>query len=185
MNFTAFYTEYGEPKTGLFPTIDIRRVDTGAVVVAAAAMADIGGGFYKYDYLAFNPVIPYAAVCDGWGGAPPSPDSLDQRYTYGGNTLEVASIAAGVWDEPAGLHIAAGTFGSEVNITYADAEEILDLLDNKLTIDPVLSTLNLWDDTGTFIIKTWPIKDKSGAPNTVTLTQLPFTVPVDRDTRTL
>jgi len=185
MNFTAFYTEYGEPKPGLSPTIDIRRIDLVPVPGSPFAMLDIGGGFYAYDYLLFNPAISYVAVCDGWAGAPPPVDSLDQRYTYGGNTIEVASIAAGVWDEPAALHVTAGTFGSEVNITYADAEEVLDLLENKLTIDPVLSTLNLWDDTGAFIIKTWPIKDKTAAPGTVTLANLPTTVPVDRDVRTL
>jgi len=189
LNFTAFYTEYGVPKTLLVPGITIRRADTGAVVVGPLAnMTEVGDGFYTYDYTTvagYDPTLPYVAVCDGWDGTPPDPDTLDQRYTYGGNILDTGSLGAGVWDEPVAAHAVPGTFGQEVQDTFTVSNEVLDLLENRLTIDTATSTLNLWDDVGTTIIKTWPIRDKTAAPGTVSLGNLPTTVPVDRDTRTL
>ena len=69
--------------------------------------------------------------------------------------------------------------------TWQMVDEILDLLENKLTIDQANSVLELWDDAGLAVIKRWPIRDKTHIAATVTLANLPTTVPVDRYVRTL
>ena len=157
MRVTAFYTAYGVPSTGLSPVVNIRRSDTGAIIVAAGAMNDRGGGWYDYDFAAYDPSNPYSIRCDGGS------DLLDARYTYGGNVIDTA----------------------EARDTFEMAGELLDLLENKLTIDEVNSVLELWDDAGINVIKRWPIRDKTHIGATVTLVNLPTTVPVDRYPRTL
>jgi len=50
----------------------------------------------------------------------------------------------------------------------AQTDEILDLFENKLTINATTSELCLWNDAGTVIIKKWPISDKDGNPVVLT-----------------
>jgi len=57
---------------------------------------------------------------------------------------------------------------------------LLDLLENKLTIDEGTSTLNLWNDAGSAIIKTWPLTDRNAAS-----VVLVGTDPANRGVRTL
>ena len=67
IRLTAFFTDGGAPATGLTPTIDIRRVDTGALVVTAGAMVELGGGLYSFDFTSTydDAIADYAAVADG------------------------------------------------------------------------------------------------------------------------
>ncbi len=47
------------------PVIEIRRGDTGAVVVASTAMTDLGaGGFYRFVFTPTVPALDYAADID-------------------------------------------------------------------------------------------------------------------------
>jgi len=72
----AYFTEEGQPVTGLSPTVLIKDVDTGADVIAGASMDDIGDGFYRYDFSAYNPTRNYAVTCDSI-----TLSGVD-RYTY-------------------------------------------------------------------------------------------------------
>lgn len=65
MIITAYFSDAGVPKTGLSPTINIRRVDTAALVVTAGAMSEVGDGFYKYDFSGYDPALEYSILCDG------------------------------------------------------------------------------------------------------------------------
>jgi hypothetical protein len=73
IQFGADFSTSGVPETGLSPTITIRNTEDGSIVVSAAAMTEVGGGAYKYD---FNNDIAkkYSVVSDG------GVDTLDSRY---------------------------------------------------------------------------------------------------------
>lgn len=64
LTITVFYTDRGVPKTGLSPTIDIWE-DDGTQVVTAAAMTEIAGGFYKYDFTTNDDAKTYVIKADG------------------------------------------------------------------------------------------------------------------------
>jgi hypothetical protein len=65
MIITAFFSASGTPKTGLSPTVNIRRIDTGALVITAGAMSEVGDGFYKYDFTTYSAALEYSILCDG------------------------------------------------------------------------------------------------------------------------
>jgi hypothetical protein len=65
MILSAYFADGGTPKTGLSPVIDVYDLDATAHVVAAAAMIEVGGGFYSYTFAAYDPEIHYSFICDG------------------------------------------------------------------------------------------------------------------------
>jgi len=77
---TAFFTEQGTPKTGLTPKVSIWKVSDDSVIVNEQNMSEIGGGFYKFEFSAYDPDLDYAVRCDGGSGLP-----VNERYSYGGN----------------------------------------------------------------------------------------------------
>lgn len=62
MKFTAFITSNGSPQIGLSPVIDIW--DTTSQIVTAAALTEVGGGFYYYEYASYDPAVDYFARVD-------------------------------------------------------------------------------------------------------------------------
>jgi len=68
MIITAYFSDQGAPKAGLSPVINIRDVSDGSLVIDAAAMTEIGDGFYKYDFAGFDAAKGYAILCDGGSG---------------------------------------------------------------------------------------------------------------------
>ncbi len=73
IQFGANFSTLGVPETGLSPTITIRDIASGAVVVSADAMTEIGDGAYAYEFT--NDITKeYSALIDGGS------DSLDSRY---------------------------------------------------------------------------------------------------------
>ncbi|MBN1467737.1 MAG: hypothetical protein JW924_03345 [Fusobacteriaceae bacterium] len=82
MNIYAFFTDNGEPKTGLTPTIQIRRTDTGAVVINWATMIEVGTGWYKYEFTE-DESLQYLVVCDGGIAL-----TTAERYTFAGTELQ-------------------------------------------------------------------------------------------------
>ncbi len=65
MNITAYFSQLGTPETGLSPTINIRDISDGSLVVSAMAMTEVGDGFYWYNFLGYNPAKDYSIRCDG------------------------------------------------------------------------------------------------------------------------
>jgi len=82
MDILAFFTINGVPKTGLSPTIRIRNVSTGALIITDDSMTEVGDGFYKYNFAAYDPQTDYAIRCDGTSVLPDH-----ERYVYAGNEL--------------------------------------------------------------------------------------------------
>ena len=64
MKVLAIFTESAVPREGLSPTVSIYRLDTGALAVEDAAMAEISGGQYSYDFTAWDSSVDYSVICD-------------------------------------------------------------------------------------------------------------------------
>ena len=102
IDIIAFFTDNGIPKTGLNPTIKIREVTTGTLVIAGESgdiMSELGDGWYKYQFSG-DETINYAIVCDGGSTMPTS-----ERYVYAGteltevhNTIDfIKQVESGRW----------------------------------------------------------------------------------------
>jgi hypothetical protein len=116
MLITAFFTENGVPKTGLSPTIRIRTLSDNVLVITDALMAEVGDGFYKYDFTTYNGTLKYSVRCDGGATL-----SGSERYTFGTNDSFAEDITDQVWDEALANHPDAGTYGNEL-ATSADIQ---------------------------------------------------------------
>lgn len=95
MYILSFFNDDGIPKTGLTPTIKIRDVSNGSLLINGSSMAEVGDGFYRYDYVAYDSEKDYAIVCDGGISL-----SDSERYVYAGNESYVDDVTNGVWSEP-------------------------------------------------------------------------------------
>jgi hypothetical protein len=76
----AFFTKDELPKTGLSPVISIWRLSDKVKVVDNAAVGEVAGGWYSYDFAGFSTSERYATLADG--GA-----TLSNAERYVGNTL--------------------------------------------------------------------------------------------------
>ena len=94
MYILSFFTDDGSPKTGLAPTIKIRDVSDGSLLVNGFSMPEVGDGFYRYDYSSYDSEKDYAIVCDGGISL-----SDADRYVYAGNESYVDDVTNGVWSE--------------------------------------------------------------------------------------
>lgn len=76
----AFFKDEGVPVTGLSPAIDIWNLDTDTLAVDGAAMSEVGGGNYKYNYTSYDPTVNYSFIADGGAGL-----ANAERYLQSGN----------------------------------------------------------------------------------------------------
>ncbi len=95
MNIIAFFTNKGTPKTGLSPTLDVWKLDA-TQVITSQAMTEIAGGFYYYDFSAYDEDIDYVIRADGT-----STLSGADRYVYSTNETagvgKILKIEKGKW----------------------------------------------------------------------------------------
>lgn len=63
MLITAYFTDKGIPKTGLFPIIDIWKSDK-TLIVNAQTMTERIGGFYDYDFITYDDTENYSFRAD-------------------------------------------------------------------------------------------------------------------------
>lgn len=61
----SHFTDNGLPKIGLLPTIRIRKVSNGDLIITDADLSELGDGSYKYIFSTFNPSIEYIFRVDG------------------------------------------------------------------------------------------------------------------------
>ena len=87
MILSAYFANAGVPATGLAATVRIRDLSTNALVVTDAAMTEVGDGFYKYDFVAYDSAKDYAIRADGGATLADS-----ERYSYAGNDSYLADI---------------------------------------------------------------------------------------------
>lgn len=84
----APFTNSGSPALGLSPTIRIRDVSDGSLVITDEAMTETGDGNYSYTFADYDLNKNYAVRCDGGAGLPNA-----ERYTFGGNENYIEDIA--------------------------------------------------------------------------------------------
>jgi len=80
MNIVSSFTNNGIPATGLTPTIRIRNVVGGSLLVTDENMTEIGDGWYSYDFITYDSLLDYAIRCDAGNTL-----ANDERYTFTGN----------------------------------------------------------------------------------------------------
>jgi len=173
---TAFFTNDGVPQPGLTPTITIYQLNTNSndPIVVDAPVAEIGNGWYRYNFSTYNPLTSYVFTFDG--GV-----TLDEndRYKYGGNDSYVEDIAPAVWDEQAVEHTIPGSAGLELNQISANVasmmitevmivtllETLLKYERNRTEIDVANATLTIYDDDCTTPLTVFDLKDFHGMPS--------------------
>ncbi len=126
----ANFTEVGVPKTGLTPTIRIRDVATSALEITDVNMSEVGDGWYKYFFTAYDPLEEYIARCDGGATLADT-----ERYTWGGNDSFVDDISENVWNLPADSHVEPGSFGELTNQASEDIIAALGLTNHNKYVD--------------------------------------------------
>lgn len=106
--FTAYFTSSGVPLTGLSPTLVLRDLSDGSVVLNSVAMVEKGSGWYAYDYTSYDYTKDYVGYC--YAGT----DAADEPYkpiSTGPSSLVVADA---VWDEALSGHVVAGSSGAKL-----------------------------------------------------------------------
>ena len=166
---TEYFSNFGVPSTGLTPSIRVRNAASGVLAITDAAMAEIGDGWYRYNFVAYDKDLDYTFRCDGGVALPDA-----ERYTYGTNANYIEDIdgklgdvhGSGTWDnagvdtkidqiiertdrlpdDPA-ADITVTT--SEDDIRGADDDDLKDLSDD---LDEIKGTLGVGPGTGTHTI---------------------------------
>lgn len=189
---TVHFTNNGNPVAGLSPTVDIYELDpitptTNTLVVNDGAAVEIGGGWYRYQFTAYDTSKNYVFTFDGGAGL-----SAYERYKVGGNETYAEEVSDGVWDEQANTHVQTGSTGLILQQTKADTTSIavseativtlLNLLlkyqRNRTKIDLVNSQLIIYDDDCTTPLTTFNLLDFNGMPNVQEVCEkIPLTCP--------
>ncbi len=176
---TCFFTGNGIPSLGLSPTITIYQLTYTTVPVSTAIitgdpLTEIGGGLYRYDFLAYDSTQNYVFTVDGGGTL-----SNFDRYKYGGNDSYAEDITSTVLDEPTTSHVQSGSVGLAISATQANSESIVvseititTLLNtllkyqrNRTKIDTTAKQLIIYDDDATTPILTFNLLDLNGMPS--------------------
>lgn len=169
---SSFFTQNGNPTTGLSPTIRIWDVTnlTNTLIITDDPMVEVGDGFYIYNFAAYDPTRDYLFRTDGGAIL-----SIAERYQKASNR----NSAGEVWEAQTTDFINTGTFGlqsnqiaadtNQININVVTALNVLDLLlkyqTNRTKVDPVTSTLTIYDDDGTTVIQVFDLLDETQQPS--------------------
>ena len=173
---TAHFTTTGNPTTGLTPTIMVIRLDPAAnvVVVNGDVLAEVGLGWYRYDFTAYDPSKAYVFTIDGGNTL-----SAIDRYKYGGNESYEEDVSAGVWNEPWADHTDAGSTGLMLTEIKADTGSVvLSLVTvqslvntmlkyerNRTKINSAQQTLTVYDDDCVTPLTVFRLRDSAGNPS--------------------
>jgi len=182
MIISSFFTNNGNPVTGLTPTIRIWEVTPtlDTLVVTDAPMGEIGDGFYKYDFVSYDPTKDYTFRSDGGVTLP-----AVNRYLVGANnaasitTQTLTEIGAQVWDTNANSHLIPGSTGEKLSQIKADTttlvvstsainalvQLVLKYDTNRTKIDTVAKTLTVYDDDCVTPLEVFNLFDSNGVPS--------------------
>lgn len=133
---TAPFTNSGSPALGLSPTIRIRDVSDGSLVITDEAMTEVGDGNYSYTFTSYDPNENYAIRCDGGGSLPNA-----ERYTFGGNENyidDIATTVSGIEDDVDTILVTVSDIDENVNN--------LDITDLENDVTAILTTVSGIDE---------------------------------------
>lgn len=140
------------------PTIRIRRIDTGALVVSDAEMTEVGDGIYAYLF-APDPALEYAVRMDGdpLGSAQVPPSDRYQIGSVSGpvDRLETQIPADILGAALASYEAADGTVGQSLAINL-----------NGIEFNFATQRLELYDSSHATVIASWPVATNGGEPVT-------------------
>lgn len=150
MNFTVLFKNAGVPATGLSPTITIIASESGAVLINSAAMTELAGGFYHYDYSSYIESVPCVAVCDGGAGLANADRYIEAKATIedlvvkalcslvGTRNIAFTTLVTGTGTAIPGVKIYVYPDGGSTLIRYgetdANGELVLGLDDGDYTV---------------------------------------------------
>lgn len=175
---TVHFTSNGYPQSGLTPTIDIYELgnspSVNTEIVVQGATTEIGGGWYRYDFVGYDSTKSYVFTFDGGATL-----SITDRYRVGGNESHAEDIAPAVWEEQTTSHLSSGTTGLMLTQIKADTASVLIseaamtvLLStivkyerNRTKIDVSAAQLVIYDDDGTTPLTTFDLRDFNGMPS--------------------
>ena len=142
MWIVASFTREGVPATGLSPTVVIRDVDTGVIVISSTPMSETGDGFYSYDFSGYNPLVDYTVVCDS------VTLSGTERYTY---------ASSGEYND------VLDSIESTVGVVDLRTLLIRKIQTNRLELmDGDADNWILYDDDAVTTLLTFDVSDKNG-----------------------
>jgi hypothetical protein len=137
-------------------------------------MAEVGGGFYKYNFTTYDTDINYLFRVDGGVAL-----NGNDRYQAFGNETFKEDIADAVLDETVVDHLSNGSLGSSIATIQSDttalridvdsvvllAQTLLKYESNRTKIDKVAKTLTVYDDNGTTELQVFDLLDGAGDPS--------------------
>ena len=130
MYITAFFTNNGIPATGLSPTIRIREVVLGNLVVTDASMTEVGDGWYQYNFTSYDKDIDYVIRCDGGVLL-----SASERYTYAGNENYIDDINETVSQNVSASNLEITDISTNITNISNDIKRLLGLVHENIFID--------------------------------------------------
>lgn len=176
---TTHFTLSGMPQPGLTPHIDIYELDPNVPsnnpqIVTSDPLTEIGAGWYRYDFAAYDPTMNYVFSIDGGNVLP-----AEQRYRVGGNDSYEEDISSEIWNETLTSHTNVGSTGLALNEVKANTaallisdtqmaallNTILKYQRNRTKIDVSAAQLIVYDDDGTTPLTIFDLKDFSGMPS--------------------
>lgn len=107
--FTVFFSDSGVPHTGLSPTIVLRDLSDGSLILDSVAMTEKGSGWYAYDYAAYDYTKEYVGYC--YAGT----NLTDEPYKSISAGPSALLVADAVWDESLSGHVVAGSAGAKLS----------------------------------------------------------------------
>ena len=116
MNLIAYFTDNGEPKTGLSPTVSVVKLD-GTAVITDVSMSESGLGFYYYDFTTYDEDVDYCIRADGGATL-----SNSDRYNYSTNETagvgKILQIEKGNWQIQNNQMVFYGKDGTTPEYTF-------------------------------------------------------------------
>lgn len=143
MLIVTFFTDNGEPRTGLSPTLRIRNLVTG-ILISSVPMVEKGDGFYTYDFAAYDPEVDYGFRADGGAVL-----SDYDRYTFTTNDTgvleaqiadidiaQINEIRDAILDEVLSAHDTEFTVGRALNYMhdFVAGNYTIDIVNNQFIL---------------------------------------------------
>lgn len=135
MLLSVFFTDSGTPATGLSPTVDV-WTSGGSQVVTGAPMTEVAGGFYHYDFTAYDETEDYFIRADG--GV-----SLSDTDRYIAGTNEVGQVTSQLTLQDTNLSYILGLVQSNFRITGQTYDGNGNLTAATITIYPTAADVGL------------------------------------------
>lgn len=176
---TVHFSSSGIPQPGLSPTIGIYELHAtnpaiNTLVVASGIVAEIGNGWYRYNFTTYDNTKNYVYTFDGGSSL-----QACERYKIGGNESYAEDISVSVWNEPALDHLGTGSTGlvltqiksdtASVMISQGALSTLLNTLlkyeKNRTKIDTTAATLTVYDDDCVTPLHVFNLKDHLGNPS--------------------